>query len=109
MLISILQYYVHIWDFATSIPELMQSLNHLVQQRKVLYLGVSDTPAWVVAQANAYARQFGLRPFSVYQGRWSAAERDFERDVSSCTRIADSWGPIYHSEINSPSFQMGCP
>ena len=31
----------------TSIPELMQSLNHLVAQRKVLYLGVSDTPASV--------------------------------------------------------------
>lgn len=40
-------YYVHAWDFATGIPELMQSLNTLVQQRKVLYLGISDTPAWV--------------------------------------------------------------
>lgn len=40
-------YYVHAWDLATSIPELMQSLNVLVQQRKVLYLGISDTPAWV--------------------------------------------------------------
>lgn len=45
------QFYVHVWDYATSIPELMQSLNHLVQQRKVLYLGVSDTPAWVVVRA----------------------------------------------------------
>ena len=59
----------------------MQSLNHLVAARKVLYLGISDTPAWVVAQANAYARQHGLRPFSLYQGRWSAAERDFEREI----------------------------
>lgn len=77
----------------------MQSLNALVQQRKVLYLAVSDTPAqvlyplfqtncradshhsWVVVQANAYARQHGLRQFSVYQGRWSAAERDFEREI----------------------------
>ena len=59
----------------------MQSLNHLVSSRKVLYLGVSDTPAWVVAKCNAYARQYGLRQFSVYQGKWSAAERDFEREI----------------------------
>lgn len=73
--------YVHWWDFSVSIPELMQSLNHLVAAGKVLYLGVSDTPAWVVAKANEYARGHGLRQFSVYQGKWSAAARDFEREI----------------------------
>lgn len=43
-----MQLYVHWWDYTTSIHELMQSLNQLVQSGKVLYLGVSDTPAWVV-------------------------------------------------------------
>ncbi|KAI1266245.1 aldo/keto reductase [Xylariaceae sp. FL1019] len=73
--------YVHWWDYSTSIPELMQSLNHLVVSGKVLYLGISDTPAWVVSRANEYARQNGLRQFSVYQGMWSAALRDMERDI----------------------------
>ncbi|KAF2103122.1 norsolorinic acid reductase [Rhizodiscina lignyota] len=73
--------YVHWWDFTTSIPELMQSLNHVVASGKVLYLGVSDTPAWVVSKANQYARDHGLRQFSVYQGRWSAADRDMEREI----------------------------
>ena len=73
--------YVHWWDFTTSIPELMQSLNTLVHQGKILYLGVSDTPAWIVSKANQYARDHGLRQFVVYQGRWSAANRDFERDI----------------------------
>lgn len=73
--------YIHWWDFTTSIPEIMQSLNHLVAQGKVLYLGISDTPAWVVSKANQYARDHNLRQFSVYQGRWSAADRDFERDI----------------------------
>lgn len=59
----------------------MQSLNHLVTSGKVLYLGISDTPAWVVSKANEYARNHGLRQFSVYQGRWSAASRDFEREI----------------------------
>lgn len=44
--------YVHWWDFSTGVEELMQSLNHLVQRGQVLYLGVSDTPAWVVSKAN---------------------------------------------------------
>ncbi|KAL6699714.1 NADP-dependent oxidoreductase domain-containing protein [Trichoderma pleuroticola] len=74
-------YYVHTWDFTTSIPELMHSLHNLVVAGKVLYLGISNTPAWVVAKANEYARQKGLTQFSVYQGHWSAAERDIERDV----------------------------
>ena len=73
--------YLHWWDFTASIPEVMQALNTVVQQGKVLYLGVSDTPAWIVSKANQYARDHGLRQFVVYQGRWSAAERDFERDI----------------------------
>ncbi|KAJ0310010.1 hypothetical protein COL516b_002516 [Colletotrichum fioriniae] len=40
--------YVHWWDYSTSIPELMQSLNNLVITGKVLFLGISDTPAWIV-------------------------------------------------------------
>ncbi|KAJ4176124.1 hypothetical protein NW767_015552 [Fusarium falciforme] len=73
--------YVHYYDLTTSIPELMQSLNRLVLAGKVLYLGISDTPAWIVVKANDYARQHGLRQFSVYQGQWSAANRDFEREI----------------------------
>ncbi|KAF2993363.1 hypothetical protein E8E13_002236 [Curvularia kusanoi] len=74
-------FYVHFWDFTTSIPELMHSLNDLVIAGKVLYLGISDTPAWVVCLANEYARSNGLRAFSVYQGMWNVGMRDFERDI----------------------------
>lgn len=73
--------YLHWWDFTASVEEIMIGLNTLVQQGKVLYLGVSDTPAWIVSKANQYARDHGLRPFVVYQGKWSAADRDFERDI----------------------------
>ncbi|KAI9821770.1 MAG: hypothetical protein M1827_002351 [Pycnora praestabilis] len=73
--------YVHWWDYTTSIPELMQSLNRFVANGKVLYLGISDTPAWIVSKANEYARNHGLSQFVVYQGKWSAADRDFERDI----------------------------
>lgn len=78
--------YVHWWDFSTSIPEVMQSLNHLVAAGKVLYLGISDSPAWVVSKANEYARNHGLRQFSIYQGRFNAADRDLEREVIPMAR-----------------------
>ncbi|KAK7456651.1 hypothetical protein CaCOL14_010554 [Colletotrichum acutatum] len=73
--------YLHWWDYTTSIKEIMDSLHILVEQGKVLYLGISDTPAWVVSAANTYAVDHGKTPFSVYQGRWSVMHRDFERDI----------------------------
>jgi aryl-alcohol dehydrogenase-like predicted oxidoreductase len=76
----------------------MQSLNSLVTAGKVLYLGISDTPAWVVSKANEYARNHGLRQFSVYQGRWSAASRDFEREIIPMARAEGMalapWGAL---------------
>jgi len=74
-------YYVHWWDHYTSVEEVMNGLHNLVTQGKVLYLGISDTPAWVVSKANQYARLTGKTPFSVYQGAWSIMQRDFERDI----------------------------
>lgn len=73
--------YVHYWDFTTSIEEVMDSLHALVQQGKVLYLGISDSPAWIVATANTYAKAHGKTPFSIYQGRWNLMLRDFEREI----------------------------
>ncbi|QLL31840.1 hypothetical protein HG536_0B07080 [Torulaspora globosa] len=78
--------YVHWWDHMTSIEELMDSLHVLVQQGKVLYLGASDTPAWVVSAANYYAVSHGKTPFSVYQGRWNVMLRDFEREILPMAR-----------------------
>ncbi|CAF9940176.1 hypothetical protein IMSHALPRED_001777 [Imshaugia aleurites] len=98
--------YIHWWDFTTSIPEIMQSLHHLVASGKVLYLGISDTPAWIVSKANEYARQQGLTQFSVYQGYWSAAVRDFERDIipmcESEGMALAPWGALGRGAFMSP-------
>lgn len=58
----------------------------LVEQGKVLYLGISDSPAWVVAAANTYAKAHGKTPFSIYQGRWNIMLRDMERDIIPMAR-----------------------
>ncbi|KAL5512625.1 hypothetical protein ACEPAG_3278 [Sanghuangporus baumii] len=78
--------YLHWWDWNTSIEEVMDSLHHLVAQGKVLYLGVSDTPAWVVSAANQYARDHGKTPFVIYQGAWNVMDRSFEREIIPMAR-----------------------
>ncbi|KAI0632852.1 Aldo/keto reductase [Trametes polyzona] len=78
--------YVHWWDYATSIEELMNGLHALVAAGKVLYLGISNTPAWVVSSANRYARMSHQTPFAIYQGAWSVLQRDFEREIVPMAR-----------------------
>ncbi|KAJ3019385.1 hypothetical protein HKX48_002141 [Thoreauomyces humboldtii] len=82
----------------------MQCLNDLVTRGKVLYLGVPDTPAWVVSKANEYARSHGLRLFVVYQGMWNACMRDFERDIIPMVH-AEGIGLAPYGVLNQGRFQ----
>jgi aryl-alcohol dehydrogenase-like predicted oxidoreductase len=97
--------YVHWWDYNTSVEEVMNSLHLLVQQGKVLYLGISDTPAWVVSKANQYAKDHGKAPFCVYQGRWSILDRSFERDIIPMARSEGlalaPWGVLGGGKIRT--------
>lgn len=97
-------FYVHWWDYATTIPELMHALNDLVTSGKVLYLGISDTPAWVVAKANQYARDHSLRPFVVYQGMWNAVMRDMESDILPMCRD-EGMGICVYGTLGQGRFQ----
>ncbi|KAH9834857.1 Aldo/keto reductase [Rhodofomes roseus] len=78
--------YVHWWDWSCGVEEVMNGLHNLVAQGKVLYLGISDTPAWLVSKANMYARMANKTPFAIYQGAWSVLQRDFERDIIPMVR-----------------------
>ncbi|KAI3613117.1 aryl-alcohol dehydrogenase [Moniliophthora roreri] len=97
--------YVHWWDWDTSIEEVMDALHVLVQQGKVLYLGVSDTPAWIVSQANQYAKDHGKTPFVVYQGQWNIMQRSFERDIIPMARSLDlalaPWGVLAGGKLRT--------
>ncbi|ORY92761.1 NADP-dependent oxidoreductase domain-containing protein [Leucosporidium creatinivorum] len=97
--------YLHWWDWTTSIEEVMHSLDILVKQGKVLYLGISDTPAWIVSAANTYARDHGLTPFVIYQGRWSLLDRSFERDIIPMARqfglALAPWGAMAQGRLQS--------
>jgi len=58
--------YVHWWDYASSVEEVMNALHNVVVQGKVLYLGASNIPAWVVSDANRYAKMAGKTPFVIF-------------------------------------------
>jgi aryl-alcohol dehydrogenase-like predicted oxidoreductase len=73
--------WLHAWDFTTPVDEVMQSLDDLVRAGKVNYVGVSDTPAWIVSQANTLAELRGWTPFVALQIEYSLIERTPERDL----------------------------
>ncbi|KAJ2933311.1 hypothetical protein H1R20_g3786, partial [Candolleomyces eurysporus] len=74
-------YYLHYWDWDTSVEEIMDSLHNYVVQGKILYLGVSNAPTWAVARANEYARRTGKTPFTIFQTMYSIMERSAEREI----------------------------
>jgi aryl-alcohol dehydrogenase-like predicted oxidoreductase len=82
-------FWVHAWDFTTPVEEVMRGLDDLVRQGKVLYLGISDTPAWVVSRANAIAELRGWTPFVALQVRYSLIDRAAERDLLPMARALD--------------------
>src|SRR5258707_8719512 len=68
-------YWLHIWDQITPIEEVMRAFYDLVRQGKILYAGVSDMPAWVVAKANTLAGVGGGAPFVGLQIEFSPNDR----------------------------------
>lgn len=90
--------YVHAWDGLAPVDEVMRALDDQVRLGKVLYLAVSDTPAWIVAQANTMARERGWTPFTGLQTKYSLLERTPERDLLPMSRSLDlavtTWGAL---------------
>jgi len=74
-------YWLHNWDVHTPIEETMAALEDLVRAGKVRYLGVSDTPAWKVAEANVTARFRGWSAFVGLQIEYSLLERSVEQEL----------------------------
>ena len=82
-------YWVHAWDFTTPIEEVMRGLDDLVSAGKVLYVGISDTPAWIVSRANTIADFRGWSPFVGLQIRYSLIDRTAEADLLPMARSLD--------------------
>jgi aryl-alcohol dehydrogenase-like predicted oxidoreductase len=91
-------YWVHAWDFLTPVEEVMRGLDDLVRAGKVLYVGISDAPAWVVAQANTLADLKGWSCFTGLQIQYSLIERTVERELLPMARqfrlAVTAWAPL---------------
>jgi len=74
-------YWLHMWDANTPIEETMAALDDLVRAGKVRYLGVSDTPAWKIVEANLIARFRGWSAFVGLQIEYSLLERTVEQEL----------------------------
>ena len=90
--------WLHAWDYTTPVEEVMRAFDDLVRAGKVLYIGVSDTPAWIVAQANTLATLRGWTPFIGLQIEYSLRERTPERELLPMAAALDigitAWSPL---------------
>jgi aryl-alcohol dehydrogenase-like predicted oxidoreductase len=82
-------YWVHIWDRLTPVEETMRALDDAVRAGKVLAVGISDAPAWVVSRANTLAQWRGWTAFAGLQVPYSLVNRDVERELLP---MADAFG-----------------
>jgi len=91
-------YWVHVWDQITPVEEVMRGLDDLVRQGKVLYVGISDAPAWWIAQANTLAHLRGWSPFIGLQIEYSLIERTVERELIPMAKALNlgltAWSPL---------------
>ena len=73
--------YLHIWDGTTPVDEVMRGFDDLVRAGKLLYAGISDTPAWQVARMQTLAELRGWAPLVALQIEYSLAQRTVEREL----------------------------
>jgi aryl-alcohol dehydrogenase-like predicted oxidoreductase len=74
-------YYLHMWDFRTPVDEILRAFDDLVRAGKVLYIGLSDTPAWQASRMQAIAELRGWSQFCALQISYSLTERTVEREM----------------------------
>jgi aryl-alcohol dehydrogenase-like predicted oxidoreductase len=104
-------YWLHIWDQISPIEEVMRAFDDLVRQGKILYAGVSDMPAWVVAKANTLAELRGWTPFVGLQIEYSLIERTPEREL--LPMAADlglgvtAWSPLAGGMLTGKQLEPG--
>lgn len=90
--------WVHAWDDYTPYQETMRALDDLVRSGKILYIGISDTPAWVVSASNVLAELRGWTSFTGLQIEYSLLQRTPERDLLPMAKhfglSVAAWAPL---------------
>lgn len=91
-------YYLHMWDYRTPIDEILRAFDDLVRAGKILYIGLSDTPAWQGARMQMMAELHGWSQFCALQISYSLIERTVERELIPMARETGMgvcpWSPL---------------
>jgi aryl-alcohol dehydrogenase-like predicted oxidoreductase len=91
-------FWLHIWDAFTPVEEVVRALDDLVRAGKVLYAGISDTPAWLVSQAATLADLRGWTRFAGLQIPYSLVQRTVERELLPMAKALEltvtAWSPL---------------
>jgi aryl-alcohol dehydrogenase-like predicted oxidoreductase len=91
-------FFLHVWDDTTPADEILRGFDDLVRQGKVLYTGISDTPAWQVARLQTMAELRGWTQFAALQVEYSLLQRATERDLIPAARALGMgvmpWSPL---------------
>ena len=91
----------------------MRGLDDLVRQGKVLYVGISDAPAWWVAQANTLATLRGWSPFVGLQIEYSLVERSVELELipmADALKLGvTAWSPLSGGILTGKYHGHGSP
>ena len=103
--------WVHTRETWTPVAEVMRALDDQVRAGKVLYVGVSDWPAWEVAQGNTLAELRGWSPFIGMQLRYNLLERTPERELLPMAGVFDLgmvvWGPLAEGRLTGKYLEPG--
>jgi aryl-alcohol dehydrogenase-like predicted oxidoreductase len=90
--------YLHAWDFLTPVEEIMRAMDDLVRSGKLLYVGISDAPAWQVARMQTIADLRGWSPLIALQVEYNLIERTVERDLIPMAKALGlgviPWSPL---------------
>lgn len=90
--------YLHLWDVTTQVEEVLRGMDDLVRQGKVLYVAISNTPAWRVSRMQALADLRGWSPLVALQIEYNLIERTGERDLIPMAREMGlgviPWSPL---------------
>jgi aryl-alcohol dehydrogenase-like predicted oxidoreductase len=105
-------YWVHWWDFTTPVEEVHRALDDAVRAGKILHIGLSDVPAWVVSRAQAFADLRGYAPIAAMQLEYSLVQRSIEREHLPLAKTFDigvtAWSPLAGG-ILSGKYTGGAP
>jgi aryl-alcohol dehydrogenase-like predicted oxidoreductase len=90
--------YLHVWDGRTPVDEILRAFDDLVRTGKVLYVGLSDTPAWQASRMQAIADLRGWTRFAALQVPYNLTERTVERELLPMAREMGMgvlpWSPL---------------